>query len=598
MRNLDTVTLELIKGAIQSARVEMEALIERSAMSPFIREKKDYFTAFFDRDGRLVVSTALPMAAGNLVDCILERYPREEMRPGDLYLYNDSYGSRGAVSHNNDMVFIAPVFNDARIVAFAEAWGHLWDIGGMVPGSISPAATDVFQEGIVVPPSRVLRDGVWNEELIRTFVRNTRFPDMVRGDLSAIMAAVRLGGRRMEEIAERFGSDAVEAAFAGMLDQSERALRKAFADRVPDGRYSFRDYIDSDSVSEKSYSVAVTIEKRGETVSLDYSASDDQAQGAINFIMDSSVPKTMCGLYFTGQETGVALNGGFHRAVGEVKTRPGSIVAPREPAPLGMRSHCLTRVNSSLFGAFAKATGGNVPAASSVYVLYYLRSWDKERAELDLCIEGLAVGFGARPHADGIDAVYYVAQKNYPIEFAEMEFGVRVERYAMHTDSGGPGLHRGGCGIVRDLRVVGDEAVIGLRMDNIRWPAWGVKGGMGGGAGRIVVNPGTSHERELRPMSEGNKLKKGDLVRIMTPGGGGWGSPLERAAEQVRDDVLDGFISAESAARNYGVVLTAGLIDVDAAATNARRKELARMPRGLFHRHAYFDDEELPRAAE
>lgn len=598
MRNLDTVTLELIKGAIQSARVEMEALIERSAMSPFIREKKDYFTAFFDRDGRLVVSTALPMAAGNLIDCIFERYPRDDMRPGDLYLYNDSYGSHGAVSHNNDMVFVAPVFSDARIVAFAEAWGHLWDIGGMVPGSISPAATDVFQEGIVIPPSRVLRDGIWNEELIRTFVRNTRFPDMVRGDLSAIMAAVRLGGRRMEEIAERFGAGAVEAAFAGMLDQSERALRKAFAERVPDGRYSFRDYIDSDSVSEKSYAVAVTVEKRGETIALDYSASDDQAQGAINFIMDSSVPKTMCGLYFTGQEAGVALNGGFHRAVGEVKTRPGSIVSPREPAPLGMRSHCLTRVNSSLFGAFAKATGGNVPAASSVYVLYYLRSWNKERSELDLCIEGLAVGFGARPHADGIDAVYYVAQKNYPIEFAEMEFGVRVEGYAMHTDSGGPGFHRGGCGIVRDLRVVGDEAVIGLRMDNMRWPAWGVKGGMGGGAGRIVVNPGMADERELRPMSEGNKLKKGDLVRIMTPGGGGWGSPLERAAGQVRDDVLDGFISAESAERDYGVVLSSDLTDVDAAATDARRKELARMPRGLFHRHSYFDDEELPRAAE
>ena len=408
----------------------MEALIERSSMSPFIREKKDYFTAFFDRDGRLVVSTALPMAAGNLIDCILERYPRDQMKAGDLYLYNDSYGSRGAVSHNNDMVFIAPVFSGARVVAFAEAWGHLWDIGGMVPGSISPAATDVFQEGIVIPPSRVLRDGVWNEELIRTFVRNTRFPDMVRGDISAIMAAVRVGSRRMEEIVERFGAGAVEAAFAGMLDQSERALRKAFADRVPDGRYSFRDFIDSDSVSEKSYSVAVTVEKRGETVSLDYSASDDQAQGAINFIMDSSVPKTMCGLYFTGQEAGIALNGGFHRAVGEVKTRPGSIVAPREPAPLGMRSHCLTRVNSSLFGAFAKATGGNVPAASSVYVLYYLRSWNKERTELDLCIEGLAVGFGARPHADGIDAVYYVAQKNYPIEFAEMEFGVRVEGYS------------------------------------------------------------------------------------------------------------------------------------------------------------------------
>lgn len=597
MRNLDTITLELIKGALQSARIEMEAVIERTAMSPFIREKKDYFTAFFDRDGRLVVSTALPMAAGNLIDCIFEHYPRDKMRPGDLYLYNDSYGSGGAVSHNNDMVFVAPVFSGDRIIAFAEAWGHLWDIGGMVPGSISPAATDVFQEGIVVPPSRVLRDGAWNEELIRTFVRNTRFPDMTRGDMSAIMAAVRLGGRRLEEIVDRFGAAALEAGFAGMLAQSERALRNAFAERIPDGRYSFRDFIDSDSVSDRSYAVAVTVEKRGETVSLDFSDSDDQAQGAINFVMDPSVPKTMCGLYFTGQEAGIALNGGFHRAVGDVKTRPGSIVAPREPAPLGMRSHCTTRVNSALFGAFAKATGGNVPAASSVYVLYYLRSWNAD-GKLDLCIEGLAVGFGARPHADGIDAVYYVAQKNYPVEFAEMEFGVRVEAYAIHRDSGGPGLHRGGCGIVRDLRVIGEEAVMGLRMDNIRWPAWGVKGGLGGRPGWAVVNPGTTDERELRPLSEGNRLKKGDLVRIMTSGGGGWGSPLLRAPEQVRDDALDGFISVESALRDYGVVLSDALGTIDLPATEARRAELARLPRGLFHRHDYFDAEELPRAAE
>jgi N-methylhydantoinase B len=597
LRNLDTVTLELIKGAIQSARAEMEAVIERTAMSPFIREKKDYFTAFFDRDGRIAVSTALPLAAGNLIDCVFEYYPRDEMKPGDLYLYNDSYGSHGAVSHNNDMVVVAPVFSGARLIAFAEAWGHLWDIGGIVPGSISPAATDVFQEGIVVPPARVLREGRWNEELIRAFVRNTRFPEMVRGDMSAIMAAVRLGSQRAQEIAERFGASALEAAFAGMIDQSERALRNALAERIPDGRYSFRDYIDSDGVSDKSYAVAVTIEKRGERISLDYSDCDDQARGAVNFVMHGSVPKTMCGLYFAGNEPGVMLNAGFHRAVAEVKTRPGSIVAPREPAPLGMRAHCLTRVNSSLFGAFAKATGGNVPAASSVYVLYYLRSVGADGA-LDLCIEGLAVGFGARPHADGIDAVYYVAQKNYPVEFAEMEFGVRIEGYALHTDSGGPGRYRGGCGITRDVRVIGEEATIGLRMDNIRWPAWGVKGGMSGRSGRIVVNPGTADERELAPMSEGHRLKKGDLVRIITPGGGGWGSPLDRPAEQVRDDVLDGFVSPESAERDYGVVLSDDLTHVDAARTAARRAELARLQRGLFHRREYFDDDEPRRAAE
>jgi N-methylhydantoinase B len=172
-----------------------------------------------------------------------------------------------------------------------------------------------------------------------------------------------------------------------------------------------------------------------------------------------------------------------------------------------------------------------------------------------------------------------------------MEFGVRVERYAIHTDSGGPGLHRGGCGIVRDLRVVGDEATIAVRMDNIRWPAWGVKGGMGGRAGRIVVNHGTPGEYEIPPISEGNKLRRGDLVRLMTPGGGGWGSPLERDAELVHEDVLDGFITAECAREDYGVVLTDDLVAVDPDATSEKREELAGLTRGLFHRHAYFDDE-------
>jgi N-methylhydantoinase B len=233
-----------------------------------------------------------------------------------------------------------------------------------------------------------------------------------------------------------------------------------------------------------------------------------------------------------------------------------------------------------------------------VYVLYYLRSLNRGRngGEVDLCIEGLAVGFGARPHADGIDAVYYVAQKNYPVEFAEMEFGVCVEAYAIHCDSGGPGRWRGGCGIRRDIRVIADEAVIGVRMDNVKYPAWGVNGGFGGRSGRIVVNPGTPGEYELNPLSDNNRLRRGDLVRILTAGGGGWGSPLDRPAEQVRDDVLDGFISPESARKDYGVVLSEDLLRVDEAATRALRTKQAR-PTGMFHRGRYFDDEE-PRAAE
>jgi N-methylhydantoinase B len=594
MQNVDPVTLELIKGAIRSARKEMEALIDRTSMSPFIREKKDYFTAYFDRQGNLVSSTNLPMA-GNLIDCILEEYPAETMQPGDLYWYNDAYGSRGAVSHMPDMVFVAPVFHDGELFAFAEAWGHLWDIGGMMPGSISPDATDIFQEGVVMPPVRIYRGGALNDEVLRIFLRNSRYPEMVKGDLSAIMAAVRLGRRRMEDIVELFGVPAVTGAFEFAMRQSEGALRRAIAEKIPDGRYEFRDWLDSDAVSDQSYSVHVTLTKKGDDVTLDFSGSDDQAGGAVNFIMDDTVPKFMAGLYLTLDDPTLEMNAGFARAIREVKTRRGSIVDPEPPAPLGMRSHTMIRVNSALFGALAQATQGQCSAASCVYVLYYLRSQNQGQHDFELCIEGLAVGFGARPTADGIDAVYYVAQKNYPVEFAEMEFGVRVEGYGIHIDSGGPGRWRGGCGIVRDIRVISDEAVLGLRMDNVNYPAWGVNGGHGGRAGRIVVNPGTPEEYELKPLSDRNRLKRGDLVRIITAGGGGWGSPLGRPAEQVRDDVLDGFISAASARDDYGVVLSDDGLSVDAAATEALRKKLAG-PTAMYHRGRYFDGDE-PRAA-
>lgn len=587
---IDTVTLELITGALQAARAEMEALIDRTSMSPFIREKKDYFTAFLDREGRLVVSTSLTLS-GNLVEAILDHYPADTMRDGDLYWYNDPYSSKGGVSHFPDMVFIMPVFRDGTLIAFAEAWGHLWDIGGMVPGSISPQATSAFQEGIMIPPVRVMREGVLNEEVFRIFTRNSRFPDMMKGDLKAIMAACSLGKRRLEEAADRHGTAAVQAAFDHMLDQSEQALRTAIDERVADGEYSFRDFIDCDAVTDTPYSVHLTLRKRDGKVTFDLSRSDDQALGPINFIMDDSVPKYMAGLYLTMKDPNIRMNAGFERAIDEIVTRPGSLVNPDFPAPLGLRSHTMIRVNSALFGALALATGGDASAASCVYVLYYLRGRDLKTGRLDLCIEGLSVGFGARPFADGIDAVYYVAQKNYPIEFAEMEFGVRIEGFRIHTDSGGPGRYRGGCGIIRDVRVLADEADLGLRLDNCRFPAFGVNGALAGRSGRVVVNPGTPQERDLKTMSDGQRLKKGDLLRIITSGGGGWGSPLERPAEQVRDDVLDGFVSPESALEDYGVVLDADGVEIDMDATAARRARMAG-PRGMFHRDGFFDGAE------
>jgi len=213
------------------------------------------------------------------------------------------------------------------------------------------------------------------------------------------------------------------------------------------------------------------------------------------------------------------------------------------------------------------------------------RLWKRQSGTYTLCIEGMAVGFGARPFADGIDAVYYVAQKNYPVEFAEMEFGVRIERYSMHRDSGGPGTYRGGCGVIRDIRIIADEGILASRLENVTYPAWGVNGGHSGRPGRLIVNPGMPDERELKPLSDNNCLRQGDLLRMLTPGGG-WGDPLERDPARVRDDVLDGFVSLESALVDYGVVLDPKTLEVDEAATHQRRRNTPRQT-AMFHRGKY-----------
>lgn len=581
------ITLELIRGALSAARSEMETLIGRTAMSPFIREKKDYFTAFLDADGRLVVSTALTLA-GNLVDAVLEQYPAVTMRDGDLYWYNDVYASRGGVTQTNDTVFVMPVFADGRLIAFVEAWGHLWDVGGTYPGSVSPNVTSIFHEGIMIPPVRVMRDGVVNEEVVRIYERNSRFPDIMRGDLSAIMAAVRLGKARLEEIIARFGAATVTAAFETTLAQTAAALDARVRAIVPQGSWTFRDWIDCDAVTDTPYWVETKLEHRDGRLNFDFSGSADQAAGSINYVMDDTVVGHMLGLYFLRDNPAIGMNAGFNRSIGTVVKRPGSLVAPHFPAPVGLRSHTMIRVTSSMLGALAQATGGKASAASVVYVLYYLRGRDLKTGKQTLGVEGLSVGFGARPNSDGIDAVYYVAQENYPIEFVEMELGIRIERFGVHLDSGGAGRWRGGCGIVRDVRILQDEVTLGVRMDNCRYPAFGVNGGKSGAAGTFIVNPGTPGERRLKTMSDGHTLKRGDLLRVITPGGGGWGSPFDRPADDVLADVLDGFVSRAAAEAEYGVVLTSAGDGVDRDET-ARVRGLAEKATQMFHRGAYFD---------
>jgi len=581
----DPIAREIIKGALRAAQAEMEAVIERTAMSPFIREKKDYFAGILDARGRVMCGTMVPLF-GNLAEIIFRQYPAETMRPDDLYWYNDCHGSRGGVSHSPDMVFAAPVFHRGRLVAFSQTWGHFWDIGGLRAGSISPDATEIFHEGIIVPAVRIYREGVLNDEAFRIFLRNSRFPDILQGDIRGVLAGCRLGARRVEELFERFGAATVLEAWAFFERQCRDTIRKTLESRIPDGAYEAEDAVDGDGMSGRSFHVRMRLTKESGRIALDARASDDQARGPINFIMHESVPKLIAGIYLLAGHPTVLLNDGAQDAIDEVLVRPGSILSPHWPAALGNRAHTLARVQSNVLALLALATGGDAPAANSVYNIYFLRGFDQERREFFLVSDGVAVGYGARPFADGLDAIYYVAQKNYPAEFMEMVFPMRLRQYALHRDSGGPGRFRGGCGVVRELELLADEAVVALRQDNILFPPAGVNGGHAGRPGRCVVNPGRADERVLAPMSDGNVIKRGDVMRLYTSGGGGWGDPLDRPVEQVRRDVQGGFVSEESAREDYGVVFDVnGAIDPEAT---RRRRAARRGPVRMFHRDGYF----------
>lgn len=587
----DPVTLEIIRGAVAAAQAEMEALIERTAMSAFIREKKDFYTAVFDADGVMAVGSNVPIF-GDVAGPVLERFPVGEMQPGDIFWYNDCYASQGGVSHSNDQVLLAPAFHDGRLVGFVMSWAHFDDIGGIRPGSISSDATEIFQEGIIIPPMRLAHAGEINEAALAIFHRNARFPAQSRGDMRALLASVRLGTARVAEIAATHGVEVFADALARLLNRTRRLVRQKLAETFDYGTYRFEDAIDSDGQGNGPFRLrlALTREKGDDGEDrfiLDATATDDQAPGPVNLLMNRSVPGMAFGLLYLGGDPNQVCNAGGPQAIDEVRLREGSLLQPRFPAPLGLRGLTMMRLLATLNGLINVA-GGDAPAANSAYVVAMLRgtATGPEGPKPFLLVDGIGVGYGARGAADGLDAVYFVAQENYPVEFLETGYPVRLLRYGIVCDSGGAGRYRGGCGILREYEILADEAVLSIRIDGTQNPPWGIGGGMSGGSGSATVNPGTPQEVRLAPISDGNRLVRGDILRIETGGGGGQGHPFDRPETAVLDDVLGGFVSVAAARDHYGVVIANDAVDADATRTCRTN----RPAHAAFHRGEYVDE--------
>lgn len=586
------VVQEIVEGALYAAEREMEDLVERTARSPLIRDMHDYRVGLFDVRGRKLTGRSYSA----VVDPVLMNWPIEEIHEGDVFLWNDIYLAEGGIGHLPDLCSCVPIFHRGKLSAFALVFGHHDDVGGMVPGSLPTNATEVFQEGILIPPIKLYERGVRNEAVYKVIFRNSRLGGHLQADIDAEIAACRAGGARLVELFGRFGRETVSDCFEALLDKCEQTIREELLSKIKDGTYAWEDYIESDGVEEdKRHVLRLEMTKKGGRLKLDFRGTSPQAKGPINWpgnYADGAFLKKWIGPILRNLADSydrmfeIDVNEGICRLIDVEFPEPGTLITPVFPAPTNMRTFTILRLLSLFCGVLGVATGGRMPADQET-IRYWGIHGHRPDGGFFLFREILGGGSGGRPWGDGVDVIHVVPNsRNLPAEFSESRFPVIVERLGLAPDSGGPGKRRGGLGYFKEFRVLCDCEALS-NADRSIIPPWGVNGGMAGGLYGITLNPGSSRERVVPALSNRVPVKKGDLVRVVTTGGGGWGDPLEREAERVREDVLWGKVTREGARRDYGVVIGRGEdAPLDEAATE-RLRRLMRRKRG--RKRPFFD---------
>jgi len=556
--DIDPVTLEVIENALRNARVEMDATLVRTAMSPGIREQGDAFPLIADSKGRMIVGQF-----GSYIGPFLEGY-EGTVEEGDLIFLSDPYSVGGAISHSNDWLVLMPVFKDGRLVAYTSMFGHQSDIGGKVPGSMPIDATNIFQEGVRIPPVKLWKKGEYNEELLKLVMHQVRTPEWCSADLNALIAACRVAARRVIEMCERFGDDVYASATDLLLDRNYRAMKMLVETSVSEEKVSFEDYICDDGMGYGPYKIRCTMWRQDGRVILDFAGTDPQSQASINFLLNENMMKMFFGIYMIMVfDPQILFNDGFYDLI-EVRIPEGSLLKPRFPAALSGRTHALGRLFDILGGLLGQKTPEFLNAAgfsSSPHLFYAGTDRDGKWFQL------FQIGFGGipgRPLGDGPDGhSLWPGFTNVPAEFLERYFPLRIEKYETVADSGGAGLHRGGNGINMIYRFL-EPGVIAIHDDRWFVPPWGVNGGLPGKRARKVLVKRDGTEIIMGNKVEDYPVEAGDQLLFITWGGGGWGDPLQRDPALVVKEIVQGLVTVKGAL-DYGVVVgDDGAVDMDA----------------------------------
>jgi N-methylhydantoinase B len=564
---IDPVTLDIIENALRNARVEMDTTLVRTAMSPGIREQGDAFPLIADHKGRMIVGQF-----GSYIGPFLDGFDGT-VEEGDMIFLSDPYSVQGAISHSNDWLVLLPVFKSGRLVAYTSMFGHQSDIGGKVAGSMPIDAHSIFEEGVRIPPVKIWKKGVYNEDLIKLIMHQVRTPEWCKADLNALIAACRIASRRVVEMCERFGDDVFVSATEELLARNHRAMKALIETSIGEAPVSFEDYICDDGLGFGPYKIRCTMWREHGKVVLDFAGTDPQSNGSINFLLNENMMRMFFGIYMIMVfDPQILFNDGYYDLI-DIRIPEGSLLKPQFPAALSGRTHALGRLFDILGGLLGQKTPEFLNAAgfSSSPHLFY-----SGRDEAGRWFQLFQIGFGGipgRPLGDGPDGhSLWPNFTNVPNEFLERYFPLRIERYETVPDSGGAGLHRGGNGILMSYRFL-RPGLIAIHDDRWFTHPWGVNGGQPGARARKILERADGSQTIVGNKREDIPVNAGDVLHFITWGGGGWGDPLQRDPALVGKEIVQGLVTPEGA-KAYGVVANEDGI-VDEAATAALREVLS-----------------------
>ena len=583
---IDHVTLDIIENALKNIRYEMDRVLVTTAVSPIIREQADEFPLIADRKGRMVVGQF-----GSPVDTVLENSPYtvEDLKDGDVIATNDPYMMEGSTSHLPDILLVRPIFHGGEHIGYALQWGNLMDVGGSTAGSIPIDARSIFEEGVRMPPVKLYDAGKLNEEVLRFFCHNSRTPRETRADVMAIAAGTATGAQRVKDICDRFGRETYLEACDALLDRTRTSVIGLIQQLIPeDQRFEFEDYTDDDGLGHGPIKLKLAMWREGDTLHLDWTGTEEQVPGPVNFLLNKEMFQMFAGVFLiSAVDPTILFNDGYADVI-KVNIPDGSVLRPREPAPLSNRLVVMARLFDVLGAVYAKAIGFNVSGSYGTSP-NFVYSGTKKTGEPFQTMEILYGGIPAIPGKDGLDGhSWWPEFLAVPAEYMETYYPMIVEEYSVRPDSCGAGTFRGGCGIKKVYRFLADGSIT-YQDDRAATYPYGVAGGKPGSPSKKTLIRKSGEEIDLPSKVRDVPVFEDDRLVFETAGAGGVGDPLERDPEAVAKDVRWSLVGRETAESEYGVVLDQDG-SVDASATESRREEL----RGSRGELPAFDHGPLP----